>query len=391
MKLRLNFFGSLTAEIDDVTIDLEKLLGKQLSGLFAMLAYYHGKVVSKEKFISTLWQDSDNPTNALKYAIFRLRNGLKEVDAFKDIEVVETVKTGYQLNLAIDVTTDFELFEKSSEVANKTGDIEDYKLAMSYYKGDFLASWDNEWIYLERAHYKIAMINLAENMSNKCLELKDYELCLKICRFALGHDDFNEELIYAYIKALIETKQYNEALKYYDSASKKMNRELGVGLQDKTSSLLNVFSANNKNNDKADLKEFSDSLYDVKDLKGAMQCDYSTFKMITQYEVRTCIRHNRSKYIIFVSFVNDQKDIDALSKVVLENLRIDDVYTKVSDSQIAILCSLRQNSDAYIVGERIVSKYYRKVNSNARLMYKLKLLTDEKALESHSKGSLFVV
>ena len=61
MKLRLNFFGSLTAEIGEITIDLEKLLGKQLSGLFALLAYNHGKVVSKEKLFAALWQDSDNP------------------------------------------------------------------------------------------------------------------------------------------------------------------------------------------------------------------------------------------------------------------------------------------------------------------------------------------
>lgn len=391
MKLRLNFFGNLTAQIDDLIIDLEKLLGKQLSGLFALFAYNHGKVVSKEKLFSTLWQDSDNPANALKYAIFRLRNGLKEIEEFKDIEVIETVKNGYQLNESIEIITDFELFEQAIRKVHDTDELEDYKAAMKLYQGDFLQSWENEWIYLERAHYKIAMINLAENMSAKCLALKEYDLCLQICKFALEYDDFNDELIYCYIKALIDTKQYNEALKYYDNASKKMNTELGVGLQDKTNSLFKMFSTPETTDVKTDINAFSSGLYDIKELKGPMYCDYNVFKKITQYEIRTCIRNNRNKYLVFVDFVNERRNMDALIKVVSETLRIDDVYTKISGSQIAILCSLRQTSDAYIVGERIISKYYRKVDSNARLMYKLKLLTDDKMIQAHNKGSLFVV
>ncbi len=391
MKLRLNFFGSLTAEIGEITIDLEKLLGKQLSGLFALLAYNHGKVVSKEKLFAALWQDSDNPANALKYAIFRLRNALKEVDELKGIEVVETVKTGYQINDEITVITDYELFEKAAEHVHDTDDLEDYKAAMRYYQGDFLHNLDNEWIYLERAHYKIEMVNLAENMSNKCLALKEYDICLQVCKFALEYDDFNDELIYCYIKALIDTKQYNEALKYYDTASKRMNKELGVGLQDKTNSLFKTFSSSDNENSKTDINVFSKNLYDAKELKGPMYCDYNVFKMITQYEIRTCIRNNRNKYLLFVDFVNEKRNMEALIKVVAETLRIDDVYTRISGSQIAILCSLQQTSDAYIVGERIISKYYRKVDRGARLMYKLKLLTDDKLIHDHNKGSLFVV
>lgn len=391
MKLKLNFFGSLTVEINEVSIDLEKLLGKQLSGLFALLAYNHGKVVSKEKLFSALWQDNDNPANALKYAVFRLRNGLKEIEEFKELEIVENVKNGYQINNEIEIITDFELFEQATEHVHDTDDLKDYKAAMKYYQGDFLHTLDNEWIYLERAHYKIAMVNLAESMCAKCLALKEYDLCLQVCKFALEYDDFNDELIYCYIKALIDTKQYNEALKYYDAASKKMNKELGVGLQDKTNSLFKMFSTPETADVKTDINAFSSGLYDIKELKGPMYCDYNVFKKITQYEIRTCIRNNRNKYLLFVDFVNEKRDMDALIKVVSETLRIDDVYTKISGSQIAILCSLRQTSDAYIVGERIISKYYRKVDSNARLMYKLKLMTDDKMIQAHNKGSLFVV
>lgn len=390
MKVRINFFATFSAEIDGQVINLEDVLGKQLSELFGLFVLNRGSIITKEKFINTLWQDSDNPLNALKYAIHRLRNNLKEIEYFKDIEVIETVKSGYRLNDALDVETDYELFIDGCKRAMETQDLIDYKYVIDLYKGDFLASGDSDWVYLERARFKIEFINIAEMMSKKCLELEEYAECLNICRIALDYDDFNEELIYSYVKALIETKQYNEALKYYESAANRMNSELGVNLQDKTNSLLNIFNAKIENSSKADLDDFQESLYDSYDIKGPMLCDYATFKKITQYEIRTCIRNNRNKYLIFICFADDNTNVNALMDVVASSLRIDDVYTQVSGTQIALLCSLRQNSDAYIVGERIISKYYRKVDSNARLVYKLKLLTDEHVAKCKN-SSLFVM
>lgn len=390
MKVRINFFATLSAEIDGQVINLEDVLGKQLSELFGLFVLNRGNIITKEKFINTLWQDSDNPLNALKYAIHRLRNSLKEIAYFKDMEVIETAKSGYKLNDALEIETDYELFMSGCEKTMKTHELADYKYVLDLYKGDFLASGESDWIYLERAHFKIELINIAEMMSKKCLELEDYSECLNVCRIALDYDDFNEELIYAYIKALIETKQYNEALKYYESASSRMNKELGVNLQDKTNSLLSIFNAKIENSSKADLDDFQESLYDNYDVKGPMLCDYATFKKITQYEIRTCIRNNRNKYLIFICFADDNTNVNALMNVVASTLRIDDVYTQVSGTQIAVLCSLRQNSDAYIVGERIISKYYRKVDSKARLVYKLKVLTDEH-IAKHKNSSLFVV
>ena len=390
MELRVDFFGNFTASLNDVTIDLEKLLGRQLSSLFALLVYNYGKVVTKERLYTVLWQDSENPANALKYAIFRLRNALNEIEEFKAVELIETLKNGYQINNAVEIIADYNLYKKAVQKALITQEIEDYKAALAYYKGDFLQNLDNEFIYLERAHYKISMVDLAEVMCNKCLELKEYRLCLDTCNFALRYDSYNEELIYCYIKALIDTKQYNQALKYYDNASKMLYKELGLGLQEKTNSLFKVISKEEKA-EKQDIDTFSEGLYDITQLKGPMYCEYQIFKMITQYGVRTMIRNRIKKYMIFIDFVNDIYDMDALIDIVSQTLRIDDVFTKVSYTQLAILCDLRDISDAYIVGEKIISKYYRKVDNRARLMYKPKVLTDEKKDKETKQGSLFVL
>ena len=167
-------------------------------------------------------------------------------------------------------------------------------------------------------------------------------------------------------------------------------KELGLGLQEKTNSLFKVISKEEKA-EKQDIDTFSEGLYDITQLKGPMYCEYQIFKMITQYGVRTMIRNRIKKYMIFIDFVNDIYYMDALIDIVSQTLRIDDVFTKVSDTQLAILCDLRDISDAYIVGERIISKYYRKVDNRARLMYKPKVLTDEKKDKETKQGSLFVL
>ena len=40
-----------------------------------------------------------------------------------------------------------------------------------------------------------------------------------------------------------------------------------------------------------------------------MYCEYEIFKMITEYEIRDCIRNHNNKYLVFINFVNDNYTI----------------------------------------------------------------------------------
>lgn len=57
--------------------------------------------------------------------------------------------------------------------------------------------------------------------------------------------------------------------------------------------------------------------------------------------------------------------------MVAHTLRINDVYTRVSNSQVVILCSFNDKSDGYIVAERIINAYYHKISKRSELTYSL--------------------
>ena len=110
MKLKVYLFGRLRLELNGNIIDLEELLGNQLSNVFALLVCNNEKGVTKNELIEKFWYDSENPANALKYAIFRLRNTLKQEPLLSDYNIVVTNKTGYTISDEFEIELDVEEF-----------------------------------------------------------------------------------------------------------------------------------------------------------------------------------------------------------------------------------------------------------------------------------------
>ena len=376
MQIYLQYFGNLSATIDDQPYDLQRLLGRQLTTVFAMLVFYRKTGVSKNRFIETFWSNSENPSNALKFSIHRLRQVFKTIEPLKDVEVVVTTKNGYMINKEIDISTDFELFEKYGQMALNNNNTSYYEKALALYREDFLISFnDIDKILLDRAHYKVLMARLAESYCALLDTHNTYSVMVQVAANALRFDELNEELIYYYIKALLETKQFNCALTYYETISTRMHKEMGVELQSKISQLLNIVSSQQKESSSDEIS-FSSSLVSNQGetLKGPLYCDYASFKKIAQFEIRNSIRLKTKKFLLFVSFKDRtaiDNDILGLVRMVAHTLRINDVYTRVSNSQVVILCSFNDKSDGYIVAERIINAYYHKISKRSELTYSL--------------------
>lgn len=149
VKYSFQLLGDFSVSIENTTIHLRGLLGNQLSSLFAYFLYNHTQSVSKEKIIDTFWQDSENPANALKFAIFRLRNTLKKIDEFKDIDWILTVNGGYQINENISFSLDIDAFEQNILDAKQKNDISYLENAVNMYQGSFLDGIDADWIQVD--------------------------------------------------------------------------------------------------------------------------------------------------------------------------------------------------------------------------------------------------
>lgn len=58
-KINVNMFGTFSLSRGNVTVDLTKLLGKQLINLFQLLLLQKGVVISKNNIIDILYPDSE--------------------------------------------------------------------------------------------------------------------------------------------------------------------------------------------------------------------------------------------------------------------------------------------------------------------------------------------
>ena len=375
MKLYIKYFGTLTIDVQGQTIELEKILGRQLTMVFALLAFHCKQGVSKTRFIDTFWSESENPSNALKFSIHRLRQMLKAIEPFHDKDIVVTTKQGYKLNDELEIVNDYDVFTQIGQKAMKTNDLALYQQCLDIYQDDFLISFNEiDQILLDRAHYKVFMTRVAESFCVALEKIGNWDVIQQVCLHALRFDELNEELIYYYVKSLMETKQFNDALKYYEAVNARMHRELGVELQSKTSQLLNIMG--NEGMTHNDENSFSKSLMDHngETLKGPLYCDYPSFKKITQFEIRNSIRLKTKKFLLFISFkdkTNIDNDILGLLRMVAQSLRINDAYTRISSSQVVVLCSFNQKSDGYIVAERIINAYYHKISKRSAITYNL--------------------
>ena len=374
--VKFKLFGTFELiDTDGNTINLEERLGKQLSNVFAMLLTNLNGGVSKEKLISNFWVDSDNPASAIKYSIFRLRSELNKIDILKDLGIVSTNKTGNMINPDVEVEVDVVEMEKYINDAKADKDYELYEKALDYYRGPFLENFNHEWSTLLKQYFERLYFNTTISLANEYCANKHYEKAIHLAEKAFKYDELNEELICAYIKALIGDKQYNRALKYYDRIDHKFSEELDIGLPSKIVELYQGISVENGGEMSHDM--LRDTFVNDKVIVGPLFIDYITFKKLYEIELRRCVRNHRSAYIVLFEIKckgDEDKYFSLLEQVVQATLRINDTYTtNVNSHQLLLLLEVANNNDEYAVIDRLQERFYRRVDSKlCRLNYVIK-------------------
>jgi hypothetical protein len=88
-----------------------------------------------------------------------------------------------------------------------------------------------------------------------------------------------------------------------------------------------------------------------------------------QLEKRSCLRDNTTKYIILIEVNSTDAEYtllytNRLIETVKQISRKNDVYSQISKTQIALLLSMKKQEDGYIIIDRLLKEFYRKVPSN---------------------------
>ena len=365
-------FGGLEITNDNVTVNIVELFGKQLVNLLQVLLFHSEKPVQKDELIDILWPESKNPSSALKFSIFRLRSELNEIDFFKDKEVIVTTKKGYILNPNLDWNIDFVELQKAYNQINEGAELLDekeFKIARKIfrlYQGRFYASPSQlHWILQKQEVFRQMYVKTMMRTSCYLYTQKRYDEMMLMNYQAVLIEPFNEGLHYYYMKGLVATRNYREALKYYDELNDIFLSELGTGLSKRFKQLYDIIIADHAKEENKDMETIMRELSNRDQQNQGFFCSYEIFKYFYELLLKMSVRNEQNYYLIMLQFSDGTLDyekvgvdFDRVKRLVSSCLRSNDLFTRTSETQLLLLVDCQTEENAHLIIQRISNKFY---------------------------------
>ena len=365
-------FGGLEITNDNVTVNIVELFGKQLVNLLQVLLFHSEKPVQKDELIDILWPESKNPSSALKFSIFRLRSELNEIDFFKDKEVIVTTRKGYILNPNLDWNIDFVELQKAYNQINEGAELLDekeFKIARKIfrlYQGRFYASPSQlHWILQKQEVFRQMYVKTMMRTSCYLYTQKRYDEMMLMNYQAVLIEPFNEGLHYYYMKGLVATRNYREALKYYDELNDIFLSELGTGLSKRFKQLYDIIIADHAKEENKDMETIIRELSNRDQQNQGFFCSYEIFKYFYELLLKMSVRNEQNYYLIMSQFSDGTLDyekvgvdFDRVKRLVSSCLRSNDLFTRTSETQLLLLVDCQTEENAHLIIQRISNKFY---------------------------------
>ena len=365
-------FGGLEITNDNVTVNIVELFGKQLVNLLQVLLFHSEKPVQKDELIDILWPESKNPSSALKFSIFRLRSELNEIDFFKDKEVIVTTINGYILNPNLDWNIDFVELQKAYNQINEGAELLDekeFKIARKIfrlYQGRFYASPSQlHWILQKQEVFRQMYVKTMMRTSCYLYTQKRYDEMMLMNYQAVLIEPFNEGLHYYYMKGLVATRNYREALKYYDELNDIFLSELGTGLSKRFKQLYDIIIADHAKEENKDMETIIRELSNRDQQNQGFFCSYEIFKYFYELLLKMSVRNEQNYYLIMLQFSDGTLDyekvgvdFDRVKRLVSSCLRSNDLFTRTSETQLLLLVDCQTEENAHLIIQRISNKFY---------------------------------
>lgn len=365
-------FGGLEITNDNVTVNIVELFGKQLVNLLQVLLFHSEKPVQKDELIDILWPESKNPSSALKFSIFRLRSELNEIDFFKDKEVIVTTRKGYILNPNLDWNIDFVELQKAYNQINEGAELLDekeFKIARKIfrlYQGRFYASPSQlHWILQKQEVFRQMYVKTMMRTSCYLYTQKRYDEMMLMNYQAVLIEPFNVGLHYYYMKGLVATRNYREALKYYDELNDIFLSELGTGLSKRFKQLYDIIIADHAKEENKDMETIIRELSNRDQQNQGFFCSYEIFKYFYELLLKMSVRNEQNYYLIMLQFSDGTLDyekvgvdFDRVKRLVSSCLSSNDLFTRTSETQLLLLVDCQTEENAHLIIQRISNKFY---------------------------------
>lgn len=181
--VKVKGFGTPWVEQDGRRLDWDSL--KSIEFLFYLLE--HRKGVSTFEVAEALWpgKTESKASSSFHTTLYRLRKVMGG-------ELIESANRRYYLHGKFDIDYDVDRYRTLSLKARESGNIDDYQKALELYQGDFLTSFDSEWIDRVRLDLHADQLTLLLAAAKRADNDKNYEAATRFYSAMTEHEPYSE-------------------------------------------------------------------------------------------------------------------------------------------------------------------------------------------------------
>lgn len=383
-KLHIDLLGGCSLTYGDNIISDQIIRSKKPWLLLEHLICFRSRELSQSELIDVIYPEgrSENPVNALKTLVHRIRAMLDDLHFADSKSLILQVRGSYKWNSALSFDVDIDLFDALYDYAFSSDAIDDERLdcllaAARLYKGDLLPKSSSEsWVIHLSTYYHNRYIETITRACDLLFQNARHADVVDLCQAALKIDAYEEAFYAAQLRALVELGRCQTALTVYTDMTNLFYREFGVTPSDSLTALYRDI-IKTINNVETDLGVIHDALREAEELDGAYLCEYEIFKDIYRLEVRAAARSGESAFLCLTTLSANSgvhsisnkalnTNMDRLADSIRASLRRGDVYTKYSISQYLLLLPSLTYENCEMVLSRIVRRF-RKDSPNCPL------------------------
>ncbi len=351
------------------------------------LVLCQGKSAPKQRLLNMFWPQyrHDNPENAMKTLISRLRKALNEIEDGLGACILSE-RGAYRFQpvdgLTVDLWELMQLFEEFPKEAEENKKLEVYAVIRSMYRGDLYLSGELEggegYATALRNSYKAAVYGEVEILKKR----EEYNRIASICREALAVDGFDDRLNMELMEALAIVNRTQDALDHYTHAADMNRKYLDAAPSPEMKSLRSRL-LRNQNTLNYNLDFVRNELQESEKQRGAFVCEYTIFREIFNLQVCNLDRLGATLFLGLLLITgpdetskieeNTTRWTDALIEILRSHLRRGDIVTKFAPNVCAVLLPTVNYVTGNLVMERIHQIFTSKfTEENVTFQYRLR-------------------
>ena len=405
--IKVQMFGNFRMDYNGAPFVADKMHKEsQFNRLMQAMMHYSTSGIARDKLEEIVIgeRDIDAPHTALRVIVYKTKQKLSQLGLpGKDLIYLEGGIYYWTPDIEIDEdAARFEQYFKETEeldkqlseihqsinnadgndtdggaAADKASAIENRKLelymkAFYLYKGEFLAPYTGEtWIAQEARRYHEMFVKCVNEAAGILRRKKSFKELEKFGTYAVKADPFNEWETLV-MEAMVETRRYDEASKYYSEVVDYYLKECGIYPSASLMEILERYS-NQMNHTYEILENIQEGMneHNEEGNKGGYFCSYPVFRGIYQSSARIMKRTTVSVYLMLCTLVDkDGKQIQSememnkysrqLKECIGGSIRKSDIYAKYGKLQFLILLVGTNRENCEIVQMRINRQFKRR-------------------------------